>query len=86
MSTETAIECEYVTILRYLKKKYQETDNPKEKQRIGSLLDGESDTQVMSEFMARLRTDTAKRLIGRACLSCITKYVLDLSGELKNIK
>jgi hypothetical protein len=86
MSTETASESKYLAILRYLKKKYQETDDPKEKQRIGSLLDGESDTQVMSEFIAKLKTDTTKRLIGRACLGCITKHVLDLSGELKNIK
>jgi hypothetical protein len=86
MGTETPSESKYLAVFRYLRKKYQETDDPKEKQRIGSLLDGEWDTQVMSEFVARLKTDTAKRLVGRASLMCITKHVLSLSGELKNIK
>jgi hypothetical protein len=86
MGTDTASQRKYLTLLEYLKNRCQETDDPKEKQRIGSLLNGEADSQVMSEFIAKLKTETAKRLVSRACLTYLTKHVLSLSAELKNIK
>jgi len=86
MGTAIASQSKYPALLEYLKKRYQETDDPKEKQRIGNLLNGEADTQVMSEFIAKLKTETAKRLVSRTCLTYLTKHVLSLSAELKSIK
>ncbi len=83
---DTASQRKYLTLLEYLKKPYQETDDPKEKQKIGSLLNGEADSQVVSKFNAKLKTETAKRLVSRSCLIYLTKHVLSLSAELKNIK
>jgi len=86
MGPDTASQRKYLTLLEYLKKRYQETDDPKEKQRIGNLLNGEADSQVMSEFIAKLKTETAKELVSKACLIYLTRHVLSLSAELKSIK
>jgi len=43
MGTANTSQFHYLARLQFLKKRYQETEDPKEKRRIGSLLDGEED-------------------------------------------
>lgn len=86
MDTGTESRIKYLTLLQFLRNKYQETDDQEDKQRIGNLLDGEADCQVRSKFKAELKTEEAKRLVGRACQIYIVKHVLNLSAELKSIK
>lgn len=86
MGEEITSRSEYPPLLKSLRKKHQETDDPKEKQRIQSLLDAEGDVEVITELINKLKTETAKRLVNRAIVPFIVKHVLNLSAELKSIK
>ncbi len=86
MSEEAEHQGGQLRILEFLRKKQRETNDLSEKQRIQSLLDAETDSQVMAELIKKLKTETAKRLVTRAILPFIVKHVLNLSAELKNIK
>jgi hypothetical protein len=86
MGADITSQRKYLTFLQFLRKRYQETEDPKEKQRIGSLLDGEDDCELMAELIKKLRTEAAKELHSRAAQRYIVKHVLDLSAELKSIK
>lgn len=86
MSADITSQRRYLTALQFLKKRYQETKDPKEKRRIGSLLDGEEDSEAMIEFIQKLKTEAAKELHSRAAQRYIVKHVLNLSAELKSIK
>jgi hypothetical protein len=86
MGEDITSQRRFLTLLQFLKKRYQEIEDPKEKRRIGSLLDGQDDCELMAEFIKKLRTEAAKELHTRAAQCYIVKHVLDLSAELKNIK
>jgi light-regulated signal transduction histidine kinase (bacteriophytochrome) len=76
----------YLTLFELLKKKYQETDDPKEKQRIQGLIDAEADSQAMQALIEELKTEAARRLVSRASLAYMVKHVLNLSAEFKTTK
>jgi hypothetical protein len=86
MGSDSAGQREYRTLLEFLEKKVLEIDDVLEKRRIQNLLNGEADSHVMSEFIAKLKTDAAKEIVSAACLTFLTKHVLNLSIEFKNLK
>jgi hypothetical protein len=86
MGTANTSQFHYLARLQFLKKRYQETEDPKEKRRIGSLLDGEEDCVTLIDCTKRLKTEAARELISRAALLFITRHVLNLSAEFKGFK
>jgi len=86
MGTANTRQVAYLAHLNVFKKRYQETEDPEEKRRLGSLLDGEEDSETLIDCTKELKTEAAKELHGRAARSFITKHVLNLSVELMNNK
>jgi hypothetical protein len=86
MYADGAVQSEYLAFLQFLNKRYQESGDPKEKQRIGALLDGEEDSEVMIEFIKKLKTEAAKSLLRRAAQTYIVQHVLNLSAEHRRLR
>ncbi len=86
MGSDFAGQHEFLTLFEFLERKFLDTDDLHEKRRIQNLLNEEADSHVMSEFIAKLKTDAAKRIVGTACMTFLTKHILNLSMELKNMK
>ncbi len=69
--------------LEFLRSKQRETGDPNEIMRIQKLIEAEVDSHTIEGFVESLRSETAQRVLGRACLSYMLKHAEDLSTEFK---